>query len=112
MADILYPFSLNGGSTGWRRSDRFKWLDPSEKRFLSYMLGSAQAQLMCNKVLGYGHLAHLDLLDQIGLLRKPPSPRPDFVAFNLSRNTAVAFVEAKGKITLDGHYSHNKLEKR
>ena len=78
-----------------RKSDAYRYLDPSEKAAASYFIGLTLASLMARKRLGIHWLMHLDVYHDSLQPGLSASGRPDLVGLDAQDEWHV--VEAKGR---------------
>lgn len=68
----------------WTLRPFFEYLDGSEKSFLSYLMGTTQASIMSEHILGATTMIHVDsVLKMLGKLH-PKESRPDLIGFHPS----------------------------
>ena len=78
-----------------RKSDAYRYLDPSEKAAASYFIGLTLASLMARKRLGIHWLMHLDVYHDSLQPGLSASGRPDLVGLDAQDEWHV--IEAKGR---------------
>lgn len=76
-------------------SDNIKYLDSSEKIFISYYIGMFITKLVSRKIFDYEYLVHLGVLSMYKKVVKT-NKGPDLVGFN-RKNDDYSLFEAKGR---------------
>lgn len=76
-------------------SDNIKYLDPSEKNFISYYIGMFTTKLVSREIFGYDYLVHLGIVSIYKKIVRDKK-KPDLVGFKKKEDEYSLF-EAKGR---------------
>jgi len=77
-------------------SDNIKYLDTTEKAFISYNIGMFITKLLSNREFGYTYLVHLGVVKKYKNVKLLSRRQPDLIGFNIQSNNYSIF-EAKGR---------------
>ena len=76
-------------------SDNIKYLDSSERAFISYYIGMFMTKLISRDIFGYDYLVHLGIVERYKKVIRG-SQEPDLVGFKRKKDKYILF-EAKGR---------------
>ena len=104
ILDMIFEEQRQGHINYLHRIDN-KYLDPSEAKLLSYYEGMFIATLLAEKVFGMEYMAHLSLLEQLGIVVQHNTLSPDFIGCKAGKTPRYGVFEAKGSIGKNINYS-------
>lgn len=90
------------GGVRWYQSESYAQLEPTEKGFMSGLLGGVMCKLVAERVFNVSIFGHIEYFDGSIL---PNGSRPDFIGFVKGRQNDAVIVESKGRSSPFGRSS-------